>query len=227
MKKIFCLILVLFVTFIGIKPAYAAGPMLKFTPSSGTYDLNSTFKVTIGIDSGTEKTQAVDVWSTFDASKLKVVSIVKAATPAFDFAMGEANIDNAAGKFSVLFSPSAGSASFEATAVSGDLAVVTFEAKSAGTAAVNFTCSQGSTIDSNIFNTATNDVINCALNQNGSYTISSSGGNTSGGVTPTDAPVNAETTSSELPRTGSVGTTIGLLVFAVVGVLSSFALRFL
>lgn len=225
MKKIFCLSLILF-AFIGVQPAMAAGPMLKFTPSSGSYDLNSTFKVTIGIDSGTEKTQAVDVWSTFDASKLKVVSIVKAATPAFDFAMGEANIDNTAGKFSVLFSPSAGSASFEATTVAGDLAVVTFETKSAGTAAVNFTCSSGSTIDSNIFNTATNDVINCALNQNGSYTISSSGGSTSG-VTPTDAPVNTETTSSELPRTGSVGTTIALLVFAVVGVLSSFALKFL
>ncbi len=232
MKKLLCLMLFAFSFWIA-KPVVAAGPMLKFVPSSGSYTNGNDFTITIGIDSGTEKVQAVDVWTTFDTAKLEVVSVIKAINPAFDFNMGAANIDEAGGKFDITFSPSAGGATFEAKAVSGDLAVVTFKAKATGTANVNFTCAAGSTIDSNIFNISTNDVIDCTSNLNGSYTITDGGtSNPDPTATPTTSsntsnPTAVPTQASELPQTGRVETTVGLMIFGIVSVLSSLALKFL
>lgn len=230
MKKIFCLLLVFFSFWIA-RPVMAAGPMLKFVPSSGSYTNGSNFTVTIGVDSGTEKVQAVDVWATFDTTRLEVVSVVKATNPAFGFNMGAANIDEAGGKFDITFNPSADGATFEATAVSGDLAVVTFKAKATGTANVNFTCAAGSTIDSNILNISTNDVIECASNINGSYTITDGGtANPDPTAVPTASPNNptaTPTSTNELPKTGTVETTIALMVFGFVSLLSSLALKFL
>lgn len=223
MKKILCLIIFV-LSLVMVRPAFAAGPMLKFSPSSGTYTNGETFKITIGVDSGTEKSQGVDAWATFDPAKLEVVSIENAATPAFAFALGK-NIYNDTGKFDISCS-STDMGTYEAKALLGDLVVVTFRAKGTGTANVNFVCTAGSTIDSNIFNMTASDVINCALNQNGVYTINAS----SSTADPTATPVPATTTSDtdeELPQTGSVETTIGLLVFGLVGVLASMALRFL
>lgn len=223
MKKIFCLVLAIFSLGM-VGPVMAAGPMLKFVPSSGSYTNGSNFTVTIGVDSGIEKVQAVDVWATFDTAKLEVVSVIKATNPAFDFNMGAANIDIAGGKFDVTFSSSAGAAAFEAKAVSGDLAVVTFKAKANGTANVNFTCTAGSYIDSNIFNISTNEVIDCPSNINGVYTITDGGTNN---PNPTAVPTAVPTTGTELPKTGTVETTIALMVFGFVSLLSSLALKFL
>lgn len=221
--------LVMFSLF-AVKPTYAAGPLLKFSPATGTYTNGDTFKVTIGVDSGTEKSQGVDAWATFDAAKLEVVSIEKASNPpaSFNFSLGK-NIYNDTGKFDISCA-STDMGSYEATPIVGDLAVVTFRAKAVGTANVNFSCTAGSTIDSNIFNMAASDVINCALNQNGVYTINAGGGGT---ADPTAAPTSPSSeggetdTTEELPQTGSVGITFGLLIFGIVGVLSSLALRFL
>lgn len=221
MKKIFGLVLVLF-SLLTVKPVLAAGPMLKFSPSTGTYTNGSTFTVTMSVNSGTEKSQGVDAWVTFDASKLEVVSIEKASNPAFAFALGK-NIYNDTGKFDVSCT-STDMGTYEATVLSGDLVVITFRAKATGTVNVNFTCSSGSTIDSNIFNMSANDVIDCASNVNGVYTI-----NSGSSSDPTAVPTITTTSSSstELPQTGGIGTTVGLLIFGLVGVLSSIALRFL
>src|SRR4030042_4714520 len=113
-----------------------AGPHLTLSPAAGNYSNGAEFNVTIGVDSGTEKSAAVDAWVTFDASKLEVVSIQKAANPAFSFALGQ-NIHNADGKFDITCS-STDMSSFETAAIIGDLAVVTFRAKAEGVAAVNF-----------------------------------------------------------------------------------------
>jgi len=222
MKKIFCLILVVFSLW-SVTPVLAAGPMLKFSPISGSYTNGSTFQVTVGVDSGTEKSQAVDAWVTFDAAKLEVVSIDQASSPAFSFTLGK-NIYNSEGKFD-LSCVSNDMSTYTSTVLNGDLAVVTFKAKATGTAAVNFTCQQGSTIDSNIFNTASSDVITCASNQNASFTITS-GGAADPTAAPTSEPESGATTAT-LPQTGSTATTIGLLIFGMVGILSSWALRFL
>jgi len=223
MKKIFCLTLLVF-TLLSSKVVLAAGPLLKFSPSTGNYTKGSTFTVTIGVDSGTEKSQAVDAWVTFDSSKLEVESIDTASNPAFSFTLGK-NIYNSSGKFDISLA-STDMSTYNATVISGDLVTVTFKALSTGTVNVNFSCTSGLTTDSNIFNSASSDVIVCGSNVNGTYTITdSSSSSSSSSSTATSTPT--PTTTSTLPSTGSVGTTIGLMVFAVVGVLSSLALRFL
>jgi len=229
MKKISCLILVVFSLWMA-KPTMAAGPLLKFTPSSGSYTNGSTFTVSLGVDSGTEKSAAVDAWVTFDSAKLEVVSIETASNPAFSFALGK-NIYNDTGKFDVSCA-STDMGTYTATILSGDLVSVTFRAKATGTANVNFSCVTGSTVDSNIFNMEAVDVIACASNVGGVYTITAGSDSGTTDTSPTSTPVptsstSTTTTSEELPRTGSMGTTIGLMIFGIVGVLTSFALRFL
>lgn len=230
MKKICLTLFAIFVLTSQVKAAIA-GPMLKLTPSSGSYDNGSTFKVTVGVDSGTAKSMAVDAFMTFDSAKLEVVSIDAPTTSAFVNTMGK-NIYNADGKFDMSFNPSGDAVLTDSAVIKGDLAVITFKAKASGTAEVKFACTAGSTIDTNIFDTTGNDVIDCASNQNGSYTIN--GGGSSGGSTnptSTSAPTTAAnvptTIPGQLPRTGGVETTIGLMVLGIVGALAGVALRWL
>ena len=225
-KSLFILSLVLCLG-VSASSAAVAGPMLKLSPSSGSFGNGSTFKVTVGVDSGTAKSMAVDAFLTFDAGKLEVVSVEDPSSPAFTFSMGK-NIYNSDGKLDMSFNPSGDSVLGESVAIVGDLAVVTFKAKGTGTAAVNFTCQAGSTIDTNIFDNQGIDVIDCASNQNGSYTI------TGGGSEPTSTPVPPQATvtpndgsGAELPQTGSVGTTIGLLIFGIVGLIAGTILKWL
>jgi len=222
MKKIFCFILVA-VVLLTAKPLFAASPMLKFVPSTGTYTKGETFKINIGVDSGTEKVQGVDVWATFDASKVEVDSIDPLVNNTFQFSMDK-NIHNDTGKFEVWFT-AATSGSYEGTVITGDLATVTFRSKATGTINVNFNCTEGSTIDSNIISVATGDLINCASNINGVYTINE--GSAPSSPNPTAVPTAVPTTGTELPKTGTVETTIALMVFGFVSLLSSLALKFL
>jgi hypothetical protein len=222
MKKNVCLIVLAFFA-VSTAQAVYAGPMLKLSPSSGSHDNGSTFDVVVGVDSGTAKSMAVDAFMTFDSSKLEVVSIDPVSNPAFVNTMGK-NIYNSEGKFDMSFNPSGDAVLSESTAIKGDLATVKFRAKSAGTAEVKFTCTAGSTIDTNIFDITGNDVIDCASNVNASYTISGS----SGAAATTTPIVNVVTTvAGELPRTGGFETTIGLMIFGLVGTLAGVALRWL
>jgi hypothetical protein len=223
-KSLFILSLVLCLG-VSASSAAVAGPMLKLSPSSGSFSNGSTFKVTVGVDSGTAKSMAVDAFLTFDAGKLEVVSVEDPSSPAFTFSMGK-NIYNSDGKLDMSFNPSGDSVLGESVAIVGDLAVVTFKAKGTGTAAVNFTCQAGSTIDTNIFDNQGIDVIDCASNQNGSYTITGDSG-----PQPTSPPGATVTpnngSGAELPQTGSVGTTIGLLIFGIVGLIAGTILKWL
>jgi len=228
MKKICLAVFALFA--LTSVQAVEAGPMMKLTPSTGSYTNGDTFKVTVGVDSGTAKSMAVDAFVTFDSAKLEVVSIDAPTTSAFVNTMGK-NIFNTEGKFDMSFNPSGDAVLSDSAVIKGDLAVVTFKAKATGTAAVNFTCAAGSTIDTNIFDTTGNDVIDCASNVNGSYTIaaSSSGSTTTTNptATPTTVVANVTTVPGELPRTGGMETTIGLMIFGLVGALAGVALKWL
>lgn len=220
MKKIFILILTVAI-FLTVSPVLAAGPMLKFVPSTGTYTKGESFKVNIGVDSGAEKVQALDVNATFDASKVELVSIDSLNNDTFRFVMDK-NIYNDTGKFTLSLYTESGS--YEATVITGDLVTVTFLPKATGTVNVNFSCTDGSTIDSNINNSLAVDVINCASNINGVYTITDGG---TANPDPTAVPTTPPTANNELPKTGTVETTIGLLIFGFVSLLSSLALKFL
>jgi LPXTG-motif cell wall-anchored protein len=233
MKKtavsIFVFVLALLFMAVGVS-AVKAAPRLTLTPVSGSYTNGSEFKVSIGVNSETEKSSAVDVWATFDAAKLEVVSIDKSADPAFPFDMTP-RIDNVGGKFDFSCA-STNMSAFDDVTINGELAVVTFKAKALGTAVLNFTCTTGSTIDSNIFNSEINDVISCASNNSGSYTITA--GTSSSTSTPTPTPTSTSststtttTTTTELPQTGGIESTIGLIVFGVISLASALFLKFL
>lgn len=213
--------------------AIQAAPRLTLTPVSGSYTKDSTFTVAIGVNSETEKSSAVDVWATFDATKLEVVSIVKSANPPFPFEMTP-TIDNVGGKFNFACA-STNMSAFDDAVISGELAVVTFKAKALGTATLNFTCVAGSTTDSNIFNSDIEDVISCGANNSGSYTITAAA---SGGSTATPTPTATTTSSStttttttatttELPQTGGIASTIGLVIFGAISLVSALFLKFL
>lgn len=207
--------------------AVHAGPMLKLSPSNESHENGSTFDVLLGVDSGTNKSIAVDAWVTFDPAKLEVVSINAVSSPAFANTMAP-QIHNADGAFDISFNASGDSVLSEAVPIKGDLVTIKFKAKSTGTADVRFTCTAGSTIDTNIFDTTGNDVIDCASNVNGSYNITSgSGGNNN--TNPTSTPVinNVTTAPGELPRTGGFETTLGLMIFGLVGAMAGVALKWL
>lgn len=226
MKKIL-LPLFLFLFLFLARSSWAAGPLLKLTPPTGTYNNRETFKVTIGVDSNGLKSQAVDVWMSFDNTRLELLTVEKAANPVFKYDLGDINIDNAGGKFRTTFMQT-DTNTFEIKPLNGDLAVMTFKAKALGTAKADFICTAGSTTDSNINDETFNDVINCAQNINGVYTITAGDGPVPT-AEPTSVTPPAQTTTAptatELPKTGAVENTIVLMVIGAIGVLSSLALR--
>lgn len=219
--------------------AAMAAPRLTLTPISGSYTNGSTFTVSIGVSSETEKTSAVDVWATFDATKLEVESIVKSTNPPFSYDITP-TIDNVTGKFN-FSAASTNMSAFDDAPANGELAVVTFKTKSPGTANLNFTCTPGSTTDSNIFNSDLTDIISCSANSSGSYTITGDDGagtdtiteaptatvTSAATVAPTKVVTKTATTSATLPQTGGIDSTIGLIVFGVISLTSALFLKFL
>jgi len=204
-----------------------AAPRFTFTPSTGSYTVGSNVSVVLGAESDAEKVLAMDVVGTFDATKLELLSVEKIlrADPTFNFTFdsGTAKINNDAGTFEMTLAP-ASSSLYESIVVSQPLLTFTFRAKAVGTGVVNLTCTQGNTRDTNIANQDAADVVSCAANQSGSYTITEGSSTT---ASPTSTPVPATTTGSELPRTGGFGPTMGLLVFGSVSILSILLLGWL
>lgn len=212
---------------VGAKGVMAV-PNLMMNPSTGTYANGEEFSITVKANSGTEIVGGVDGVGTYDSTRLELVSIVKATSMVFNTAAsgGNCSINTATGgKFS--FSCYSNDALTD-TAINGDLVVFNFKAKAVGTAAVNFTCADKSTIDSNIVKTSTSsDIIVCNTNVNGSYTITAAGSSstTTSTITPT---VTAVTTgSATLPQTGAIGSTVGLIVFGAISLASALFLKFL
>ena len=207
-----------------------AVPHFTFTPTSGTYSVGTTFAVILGVDSDIEKVVAMDVVGTFDKDKLELVSINKITTPdpAFQFSYdaNTAIIHNDTGKFEVTLSPLSSSV-FDGVVAKQNLLTLYFRPKSSGSAALNLTCLQGAVNDSNILNPSSVDVDSCTANQSGLYTIEPGvGGEVIVTPTKTVTPVQTKE-ATELPQTGGLGTTVGLLIFAAVGIISALFLRLL
>lgn len=198
----------------GAKAAYAA--RLYLEPATGTYDNGSEFSVKVKIDRGTESVTAADAILNFDATRLEVKTIAEGGF----FEEMSSTFSNTEGKISIW--------TFQTVAIStptqttGDLATITFKTKAVGTASVSFVCQTGLDTDSSVWSPTGDDLISCAANGSGSYTV---GAAASGGTTaPTSTPAPTATTAagsntntptpSQLPATG-VDTP--LLIFAVSG----------
>ncbi|MCX6726897.1 MAG: cohesin domain-containing protein [Candidatus Shapirobacteria bacterium] len=226
MKKIvLSTLLILGLFWAGVAEARAASNF-TLTPSSGTFSVGDQIKVTVGIDSGTDKVYTADLFMVFDVSKLEFVdatSILK-DPPVFPFTKGANNFDNTAGTFNVSLGPVSSTSDGSAIA-KGDLVALTFKAKAAGTGTLSFACTGGNVNDTNIINQDITDVVNCAANQSGSYTIqagdSGSVGTTTTTTTTTTAVATPTKAPSALPKTGVLTPTVTLLVMGLVGIIAS------
>ncbi len=215
--------LILFLLTASSVKAAVAGPHLLVDPSSGNYSVNGTFSVTVKIDSASEVVGAIDGIGTYDSDKLELVSINKAPSMVFEGISGggSCTVESASGRFNFTCYSND---SLSDQSLSGNLVVLNFKAKATGTATVNFVCASGNTTDSNIIKTSNAvDVIACGENVGGSYVI----GNSTGGEDTTTAPTSSTTTSTELPKTGGVGATLGLIVFGAISLASAVFLKFL
>jgi len=172
--------------------AVEAGPRFYFEPASGNYDNGSEFSVTVKIDTGEKEAMAADALINFDSSKLTVSSVTSGGFfSGFDY-----NIENSNGRLTIYaFSEQA----LQTKSGVGDLAVITFKAAAEGTASASFLCQAGNDTDSAIWDAQGNDLIDCAANGSGSYTI----GTGVASATPTESAPEAPTpTPSQLPETG-------------------------
>lgn len=227
MRKIFCPLVVSLFLLLMVKPVMAVEPMMKLVPSSGTYTKDTAFDVVVAVDSGIVETMAIDVHLKYDPSKVEIQSALPVAN-LFD-TLGLVSIgptdDSASGKFFDSYYISLEKHPSEKAVVAGNLLNIKFKPKIAGTINIDFNCTTGSSADSNIFNAVTTaDVISCPSNINGVYTITDGG---TANPDPTAVPTASPTANNELPKTGTVETTISLLIFGFVSLLSSLALKFL
>lgn len=115
------------------QPSRAAGASLKFSPNQGEYFINSTFEVSIVLDTGGQAINAVEINVTFPPDKLQVVSP----------SVGKSFIDIWTAPPS--FSNTDGTLSFQGglpspgiNTSSGVISTIEFRAKSSGKAVMKF-----------------------------------------------------------------------------------------
>jgi hypothetical protein len=208
-----------------VKAVYAS-PRLYFDPANANKTLNETFTVTAKVDTSGEIVGSIDGMGSYDSSKLDLVSITKASDMVFNDVEGGGGCQigtSSGGKFS--FSCYANSV-LSNSVPSGNLVIFTFKAKATGTATVAYTCTNGSTVDSNIVKSSNaSDVISCSDNGTGTYVIGEGSGSSSGSSNSSSP--STTTTTTTLPKTGNVGATLGLVGFGLVSVISAIFLRFL
>lgn len=214
-----------------------AAPHFTLDPSSANETVGQNFVVTMGVDSNTSKVIGIDIQGTFDASKLEIESIDKATIPddgyQFTYVSSQAIIHNDTGKFELTL-PSANSSVYTGVVAKHDLLKITFKPKATGVATLNYVCAAGSVADTNIIDQSGSDVVDCASNQSGSYTIADSGSSSpSSTPTPTSSSSSSSstgatatpTTAASLPDTGSVSNTVALLVFGISGMMAAWYLK--
>ena len=230
MKKtalLFNVFLILGLLLVTNTKAVIAGPNQSLSPASGNYTVGQSFSVTVKMTSGGEIIGGADGVGTYDSDILELVSLEKAPSMVFTTTDDGGNCSISEfemGKFSYACYSNSNTSS---NSNSGDLVVFNFKAKAVGTGLVKFTCVQDSTTDTNVIKTdPVGDVIVCSENINGTYVITAGSG-----VVPTSTPSPVgETTSNEaeeLPQTGGIGATLGLILFGAVSVVSAVFLKFL
>lgn len=214
MKQKLFWILVVGILGMGVGTQKALAANYTLSPSSSSVSVGSNLVVDVGIESGTDKVYAADIWMTFDATKLELQSIDAISNPSFSFSLGDKNIDNTAGTVKVALIPAV-SSSLDSKVVTGKVAKFTFRAKAAGVATAVFTCTAGNLNDANIIDPNSADVIVCGSNQSGSYTITAGTGGDPVPTTVTTTTTTSTTTATELPKTGVDGPTVALIIMGI------------
>ena len=201
--------------------AVMAGPHQAFSPATESYTVGEDFSVTVKMTSGGEVIGGADGYGTYDSTILELVSVEKAPSLVFSTTDDGGNCSISefeSGKFSYACYSNSNTSS---NSNSGDLVVFNFKGKAVGTGLVKFNCVQGLTTDTNIIKAdPVGEVIVCSENVNGSYVIKAGSGEDTAAET-------ADAETEELPKTGAVGATLGLILFGAVSVVSAFFLKFL
>ncbi len=193
--KILSITLLLISFHFSAKAVFGAGSFY-LSPDSDSVGVGENFNVDIIINTGGAKTDGADALLNYDGTKLQVVSIAGGTTyPTYPTKTSTSTtitiggVSNTSGPY---FSGS------------GVFATITFKGTAAGTAAVTFKFTSGSTTDSNVTENGTNsDILTSALG--GTYTVSGTGAAT-------------ETTgSSSLPVSGPDPIYMIILITAAFG----------
>jgi len=199
-----------------LKEAKAAG-RLYLDPASGSYKVNDEFTLSVKVDPSGTEIVAIDGVINYDSSRLEVLSVTGedyfVQTGAGKNQEFMSDIDKENGRIKLY---SFATISNFSVKTAGKIASIKFKAKSQGTATATFVCQAGGKEDTNIWDVAAADVIDCASNGAGSYVISTADNNSPTSTptpTPTGTPAAAATaTPTGLPNTGIETPLIGVLV---------------
>lgn len=237
MKKSLPLLILLTLLLISSKKTVlATDPHFFLSPSSGSY--SQAFSVDIKIDSGGQAVSAADIYLEYPKNLLKAEKVSAPASNEAVFDEVLSSIKNE-GKVAINAMFSTAKAGDSYTGSNKTIAKVDFTPLGAGTVELKFTCSPGSTTESNIASTDTlKDIILCSANSGGSYTLTSSGGSTpnptatptqgssSGGNSSGGSSSATATPKPTVPVSGSVTQTIGLIGLGIITLLTGLVLTF-
>lgn len=132
MKRPLIFFIILILSLINIPITKAVGASLYLTPSTGTYKVGSTFSVAVKVNSGGVAVNAAEGNLTFNPDKIQVVGLSKSGS-IFDLWTTEPTFSNSTG--SIVFG-GGNPATF--IGISGTIIIISFRAKTSGTAKVNF-----------------------------------------------------------------------------------------
>lgn len=205
MKKLICLLFFLFL--FSINTTYASAASFSLNPATKSSEVDSTFSVDLTIDTGGVSTTGTDVIFTYDPTVLEVVDVVDGPNPPYNSLTK--TIDNTNGRLNIYASVQSAAYAYSGSTT---LATISLKGTATGASTFEFLCTAGSTTDSNITNLNGQDILDCSLLTNGSYTITSASTATNPTATPTTTTTD-QTTDEELPESGT--TEITILIAAI------------
>jgi len=223
MKKIFFILFLVISPLFLISEAHAAAS-LSLSPTSQSVARDQTFNVNLTLNTGGASTTGCDVILTFNPQILKVESVSFGANPLFS-TTNRQTIDNTNGKLTLNSDVVSAAFAYSGT---GTLATITFKGLATGSSAVSFNCTGGTDnhADTNVWDTQSQDIVNCSANIGGTYTITS--GATEPAATPTpdsDSDQAEATPTPPPPAAGNISLTVSSFIFGIFFFLSGILLR--
>jgi hypothetical protein len=199
-----------------------AAPHYLFSPSTKAVSSGEELELEVKMESGTVNVAGADALVEYDTSRLDFVSVTPVTTPfSYETAAFNAKQPKTNQVYVNMMKPNM-EAMLSSTPVSGVVYKIKFRAKSSGTATVKFICTDGMINESNILEMSgqvPEDKISCSENLSGSYEVGAVGGITN----PTSTP--KATTTTTLPKTGSTGVTVGLMIMGTIGMIGAWFLK--
>lgn len=218
-----------------LTPVSAADPHLALEPASGSY--SAAFEVAVKIDTGGQASGGTDILIEFPAGLLKVNSVDDSES-VFPFVYPLLN--NSSGQLRITAGFPIDQAGDSFTGSDALVATIIFSPLGDGNTQVNFVCTPGYTLESNILEKVSlQDIIVCGSNVNATYVLSGgtsensptpsptpTGSSSNTTATPTPTSSSGTTATPTLPVTGSPAVTLGLVGISLFALLTGLVLLF-